>query len=87
MGNISQSVKNILYDAKKKNTLEKQLKGILHPNEYKHIKKITAFRDSLIIYLDSPAALYELRLKQDDIFKKLKQCNINQTSLNFKIGL
>ena len=86
MGNITQSVKNILYDIKKKNTLEKQLKSILHPNEYKHIKKIITSGDSLIIYVDSPSALYQFKLQQEEILGKLKQNNINQTSLIFKIG-
>jgi len=87
VGNIAQSLKSVLKGIKDKSSLEAQLKDILLPKEHKHIKKVTVYKKRLIIYVDSPAALYELRLKKEDIFKKLREKDIPQTSLSFKIGM
>ena len=83
MGNISGSLEKILTKLKKKSLEE--FKNFFSRQEYKHILKFRMYKNKLIFYVDSPASLYQLNLKKEEIFKKMKEKGLEITGLVFKM--
>ena len=85
MGNISRSLKKVLQQAQRNQSLEKFFKECLLAKEYKHIITIRRYKQQLFVYLDSSVALYELNLKKDGLSACLRQKGLDFTGLIFKV--
>lgn len=86
MGNIQGPLKNVLKKIKSQHDLKAHLKEIFPLHEYKHITKSRLYKQTLTLFVDSAAALYEFNLKKEKILAKIRSEGIACQTLSFKIG-
>ena len=68
------------------NKLERIWTNVLNAKELKHTKIIGVKEDGLLAYVDSPAWLYQMRIRQTKILKQLKEELPHIKYIRFKIG-
>ncbi len=86
MGNISFNVKQILKKARKQAATQQDIRSCFSKEEQKHILKTGWAEGKIIIFVDSPAALYEYTLRKEEIKIRLAEKNIPATDVILKIG-
>ena len=68
------------------NKLDRILVNLLNKKELKHTKIIGVKEDGLLVYVDSPAWLYQMRIRQTKILTQLKKEIPDIKYIRFKIG-
>ena len=86
MGNLSQPISGVLKKIKTNQNWDKEIKNTFSQKEKKHIRSTTIYKGKLIINLDTNPALYDFRLRKEQILKKLKNRRIPFKEVVFKIG-
>ena len=86
MGNIKASLNGVFRKIRQDDRRREKLRKIFLPQENRHVTDIKPRGEKLVVYVDSSAVLYELKLKKNDILKKLKETKLVFKDLVFKIG-
>lgn len=86
MGNISSCIKNIIQNAKSKSFNKEELKNIVSEELYSHIKRATFKNNNLFVYIDSTPALYEFKLRRNEILNVVNNKNKKIKKIIFKLG-
>ena len=80
IGNIANQTPDI------HNKIERIWTNLLNEKELKHTKIIGVKEDGLFVCVDSPAWLYQMRIRQTKILKQLKIEIPNIKYIRFKMG-
>jgi len=68
------------------NKIDRIWKNLLTEQELKHTKLIGIKEGALSVYVDSPAWLHQMRIRQTKILKQLKEEVADIKHIYFKIG-
>jgi hypothetical protein len=68
------------------NKLDRIWSNLLNEKELKHTHIIGIKEDGLLVHVDSPAWLYQMRVRQTKILKQLKEEIPQIKYIRFKIG-
>ena len=91
MDNIKDVVNKVIGDiAEKKpdshNKIQRIWQNLLTKQELKHTKLLGVNENTLSVCVDSPAWLYQMRIRQTKILRQLKEEVSDIKSIRFKIG-
>ena len=91
MDDIKDIVYKVIGDMAEKNPdvhnkTERIWQNLLNKQEIKHTKLIGINNGTLAVYVDSPAWLYQMRIRQTKILKQLKEEVPDIKRIRFKIG-
>lgn len=68
------------------NKAERIWKNLLNEKELRHTKLIGIKEETLFVCVDSPAWMYQMRIRQTNILKHLKEDIPGVTRIRFKMG-
>ncbi|MBN1869829.1 MAG: DUF721 domain-containing protein [Candidatus Omnitrophica bacterium] len=68
------------------NKIERIWKNLLNEKELKHAKIIGIKEDGLLVCVDSPAWLYQMRIRQTKILRQLKEEAPHIKYIRFRMG-
>ena len=91
MDEIKKIIGKVIGDIAEKNPnehdkLERIWQNLLTDQELKHTKIAGVKEETVLVYVDSPAWLYQMRIRQLKILKQLKEEVSNIKYIRFKIG-
>jgi predicted nucleic acid-binding Zn ribbon protein len=91
MEDIKEIINKVIGDlAEKKpdvhNKVERVWQNLLNGQELKHTKLVGINEGTLSVFVDSPAWLYQMRIRQTKILKQLKEDAPDIKYIQFKIG-
>ncbi|MCA9407799.1 MAG: DUF721 domain-containing protein [Candidatus Omnitrophica bacterium] len=91
MDNIKDIIKSVIEDISYKkgdgtNPIEVAWKEVLNGKEVEHTKIIGEKDKFLSIYVDTPAWLYQMKIKKNTILKKLQEKGFSFRGIYFKLG-
>ncbi len=91
MDNIEDIVKTVIGNIANQspdihNKVERIWKNVTNEKERKHVKVIGVKEGGLFVCVDSPAWLYQIRIRQSRILKQLKEEIPEIKHIRFKMG-
>lgn len=69
------------------NKIDRIWRNLLTEQELKHVKLMGVKEGTLLVFIDSPAWMYQMRIRQTKILKQLKEEVSDVKHIRFKIGI
>lgn len=91
MDNIKDVIQKVIGNIAEKNPdehdkIKRIWQNLLNEKELEHTKLIGVKEETLLVCVDSPAWLYQMRIRQSKILRQLKEEVFNIKYIRFKIG-